>query len=128
MSENEIAQIVIGEAIEVHRALGPGLLEKIYQECLFYKLDKFGMKVEKEKPMPIHFEETVLDCGYRIDMLVEDKLLLELKSVKFIEDVHLAQTLTYLKLGGYKLGLLLNFNVTLLKHGIQRVVNNLETR
>ena len=125
MSENEISSIVIRCAIEVHRALGPGLLENSYQECLYYKLKKEGLRVEKEKPMPLIFEEVKLDCGYRIDLLVEDKVVLELKSVEALTDVHLAQTLTYMKLGGYKLGLLMNFKVILLKHGIKRVVNRL---
>ncbi len=125
MTENELATKVIGIAIEVHQALGPGLLEKAYQECLFYKLEKAGFKVEKEKAMPLVFEDVKLDCGYRIDLLVEDKVVLELKSVEALNDVHLAQILTYLKLGNYKLGLLINFNVALLKYGIKRVVNNL---
>lgn len=123
MSENEISSIIIGYAIEVHRVLGPGLLESAYQECLFYKLKKEGFQVEKEKPMPIVFEEVYHDIGYRMDLLVEDKVVVELKSVEKFKDVHLAQTLTYLKLGKYKLGLLINFNVPLLKNGIKRVIN-----
>jgi GxxExxY protein len=125
MTENEIANKIIGLAIEVHSALGPGLLESAYQECLFYKIGKSGMKVEKEKPMPLIFEEVKLECGYRIDLLVENKLVIEFKSVEALNDVHLAQTLTYMKLGNYKLGLLINFNVALLKNGIRRVVNGL---
>jgi GxxExxY protein len=125
MTENEISNIVIRCAIDIHKALGPGLLESAYQECLFYKLRKEGLKVEKEKPMPLVFEEVKLDCGYRIDLLVENKVVIELKSVEALNDVHLAQTLTYMKLGNYKLGLLMNFNVSLLKHGIKRVVNKL---
>jgi GxxExxY protein len=125
MTENEIANKVIGLAIEVHSALGPGLLESAYQECLYYKIGKSGLIVEKEKPMPLIFEEVKLDCGYRIDLLVENKLVLELKSVEALHDVHLAQILTYMKLGNYKLGLLINFNVSLLKNGIKRVVNGL---
>jgi GxxExxY protein len=109
----------------VHSALGPGLLENAYQECLFYKLTKEGFYVEKEKPMPLIFEDVQLECGYRIDLLVENKVVIELKSVEALNDVHLAQTLTYLKLGNYKLGLLMNFNVSLLKKGIRRVVNGL---
>lgn len=126
MTENEISKIVIGFAIEVHKALGPGLLENTYQECLYYKLKKEGLKVEKEKPMPVIFEEVKLECGYRIDLLVEDKVVIELKSVEVLNDVHVAQTLTYMKLGGYKLGLLINFNVPLLKYGVRRVVDKLE--
>ena len=125
MTENEIASKIIGIAIEVHKALGPGLLEKAYQECLFYKLHQSGLQVEKEKPMPLVFEGVKLDCSYRIDILVENKIVIELKSVEALNDVHLAQTLTYLKLGNYKLGLLINFNVALLKTGIRRIVNKL---
>ncbi len=125
MTENEIASIIIGCGIEVHSALGPGLFENAYQECLFYKLTKEGFYVEKEKPMPLIFEDVQLECGYRIDLLVENKVVIELKSVEALNDVHLAQTLTYLKLGNYKLGLLMNFNVSLLKKGIRRVVNGL---
>jgi len=125
MTENEIASKVIGQAIEVHKALGPGLLESAYQECLFYKLNQVGIYVEKEKAMPLVFEEVKLECGYRIDLLVENKVVIELKSVDTLNDVHLAQTLTYMKLGDYKLGLLINFNVSLLKNGIRRIVNGL---
>jgi GxxExxY protein len=125
MTENEIANKILGVAIEVHKALGPGLLESAYQECLFYKLSKEGLQVVKEKPMPLVFEEVKLECGYRIDLLVENKVVIEIKSVEGLSDVHLAQTLTYMKLGDYKLGLLINFNVTLLKNGIKRIVNGL---
>jgi GxxExxY protein len=123
MTENEIANKVIGLAIEVHSALGPGLLESAYQECLFYKIGKSGLRVEKEKSMPLVFEDVKLECGYRIDLLVENKLVIEIKSVESLNDVHLAQTLTYMKLGNYKLGLLINFNVAFLKNGIKRVIN-----
>lgn len=123
MTENEISNKVIGLAIEVHNALGPGLLESAYKECLFYKLSKAGFFVEKEKPMPLIFEEVKLECGYRIDLLIENKFVIEIKSVEAINDVHLAQTLTYMKLGNYKLGLLINFNVSKLKDGIRRVIN-----
>ncbi len=123
MSENQITEIIIGCAIKVHRKLGPGLLESAYQACLFYELKKAGLKVEKEKPMPIIYEEVKLDHGYRIDLLVEDKVVVELKTIEKLHDVHTTQVLTYLKLGEYKLGLLLNFNVTLLKHGIKRLIN-----
>jgi GxxExxY protein len=125
MTENEISKIVIGLAIDVHKALGPGLLENAYKECLYYKINQFGLYIEKEKSMPIIFEEVLLDCGYRVDLLVEKKLIIELKSVESLNDIHLAQTLTYLKLGNYKLGLLINFNEVLLKNGIRKVVNNL---
>lgn len=123
MTENELSHKVIGSAIHVHNALGPGLLESAYKECLFYKLREVGLFVEKEKPMPLFFEEVKLDCGYRIDLLVENKLVIEIKSVEAINDVHLAQILTYMKLGDYKLGLLINFNVVRLREGIKRVIN-----
>ncbi|MEK7226613.1 MAG: GxxExxY protein [Bacteroidota bacterium] len=123
MTENEIANKVIGIAIEIHKALGPGLLESAYKECMYYKIGKSGLWVEKEKPMPLIFEEVKLDCGYRMDLLVERKLVIEIKSVDALNDIHLAQTLTYLKLGNYKLGLLINFNVVMLKEGIKRVIN-----
>ena len=125
MTENEISKIVIGLAIGVHKSLGPGLLENAYKECLFYKINLSGLFVEKEKVLPLIFEEVKLDCGYRVDLLVERKLIIELKSVESLNEIHLAQTLTYLKLGNYKLGLLINFNEVLLKNGIRRVVNNL---
>lgn len=125
MTENELSNKVIGLAIEVHKVLGPGLLESAYKECLHYKIMQSGIVTEKEKPMPLIFEEVKLDCGYRIDLLVENKLVIEIKSVEVLNDIHLAQTLTYMKLGNYKLGLLINFNVVFLKDGIKRVVNNL---
>jgi GxxExxY protein len=123
MDENELSKEIIGVAIDVHKSLGPGLLESAYKECLNYKLIQSGLYVEKEKPMPLIFEGVKLDCGYRMDLLVENKLVIEIKSVESLTDVHLAQTLTYLKLGNFKLGLLINFNVVMLKHGIKRVIN-----
>jgi len=123
MTENEISKIIIGCAIEVHKQLGPGLLESAYQECLLYELKLAGFKVQKEKPMPIVYKEVKLNHGYRIDLLVEDKVVIELKTVEYLNDVHLAQVLTYLKLGNYKLGLILNFHVTMLKNGIKRIIN-----
>lgn len=123
MHENKIANIIIGCAIDVHKALGPGLLESAYQECLYYKLLKEGLQLHKEKPMPLVFEEVHLECGYRIDILVEDKVVIEVKSVEALNNVHMAQTLTYMKLGDYKLGLLINFNVSLLKQGVKRIIN-----
>ncbi|WP_073486076.1 MULTISPECIES: GxxExxY protein [unclassified Flavobacterium] len=125
MTENEISNIIIGIAIEIHKKLGPGLLENVYKECLFYKITQRGFLVEKEKALPLVFEEVKLDCGYRIDLLVENKFLIEIKTVESLTVNHLAQTLTYLKLGNYKLGLLVNFNESLLKNGIRRVINNL---
>jgi GxxExxY protein len=125
MLENEISDKIIGLSIEVHKSLGPGLLESAYKECLVHKLKKGGLFAEKEKPMPLIFEEVKLDCGYRIDILVEHKVVIEIKSVETLNDIHLAQTLTYMKLGNYRLGLLINFNVVLLKNGIKRIANRL---
>ncbi|MBF4464858.1 GxxExxY protein [Flavobacterium sp. LC2016-12] len=124
MTENEISTIIIGLAIDVHRALGPGLLENAYQECLFYKITQRGLVVEKEKAIPLIFEEVKLDCRYRVDLLVENKFIIEIKSVESLTVQHLAQTLTYLRLGNYKLGLLINFNEILLKNGVRRVIND----
>jgi GxxExxY protein len=123
MTENQIATKVLYCALEVHKALGPGLLENAYQECLFYKLVKEGLDVAKEKPMPLIFGEVRMECGYRIDLLVENKVVIELKSVESLNEIHLAQILTYLKLGKFKLGLLINFNEYLLKDGVKRVIN-----
>ncbi len=121
---DELTDKVIGSAIRVHKELGPGLLESAYkEECLFYVLNKEGLSVEKEKPIPVKFEEIELDCGYRINLLVENRLVLELKSVEDITKVHLARVLSYLKLGNFPLGLILNFNVSLMKKGIKRVIN-----
>ena len=125
MTENEISKIIFNSALKVHKALGPGLLEKAYEECLFYELRKSGLFVEKQKSLPLIYEEVNLEVGYRVDILVENKVVIEVKSVEALNDVHLAQILTYLKLSDCKLGLLINFNVTLIKNGIRRVVNNL---
>ena len=123
IEENQISTEVIDCAIRVHRALGPGLLEKVYQECLFYELNKAGISVKKEFMLPIKYDGIELESGLRIDLLAENKLVIELKSVDEINDVHMAQTLTYLKLSGCKLGLIINFNVALLKQGIKRIIN-----
>ncbi len=123
MNENEISNVVIGKAIEVHKMLGPGLLESAYKECLYYELQTHGLFVEKEKPMPIIYKEIKLEHGYRIDLLVENKLVIEVKTVEEFTAVHAAQFLTYLKLGNYRLGLLINFHVSLLKDGIRRIIN-----
>ncbi|MEI7979864.1 MAG: GxxExxY protein [Bacteroidota bacterium] len=122
----EITNKVIGCAIKVHKALGPGLLESAYKECLYFELVKEGLFVEKEKPMPLIYNEVKLEIGYRIDLLVEKKLVIEIKSKEALNDVDLAQTLTYLKIGDFRLGLLINFNVTLLKNGLKRVANKIE--
>ena len=123
MNENQIANRVIGAAIDVHRTLGPGLLENSYEQCLTYKIRQLGFDVEQQKPVPIVYEEIHLECGYRLDMVVSGKLVIEVKSVEALHDIHFAQTLTYMKFGGYRLGLLINFNVLLLKDGIRRVIN-----
>jgi GxxExxY protein len=122
----EVATLIIGCAIKVHKSLGPGLLESAYKECLYYELLKAGLFVEKEKPMPLIYKEVKLDVGYRIDLLVERRLIIEIKSKEALNDIDLAQTLTYLKIGDFRLGLLINYNVTLLKNGLKRVVNRLE--
>ena len=122
MNEDQLSNVVIGLAINVHKNLGPGLLESAYEECLFYELNENNLFVEKQKPMPLIYKEVKLDCGYRIDLMVERKLILEIKSVEALNDVHLAQVLTYMKLSKCKLGLLINFNVKYLKDGIKRVI------
>jgi GxxExxY protein len=125
MTENELAKTVFDAGLKVHRALGAGLLESAYEECLFYELKKSDLFVEKQKALPLIYEEVRLDAGYRIDLLVEQKLIVEIKSVEALNDLHLAQILTYLKLSNCKLGLLINFNTALFKNGIKRVVNGL---
>ena len=120
---NDLTSSVIESAIKVHKVLGPGLLESSYKECLAYELTKKGLFVEKEKPVPLIYEEVKLECGYRIDLLIENQLVLELKSVDAIADIHIAQTLTYMKLKNIQYGLLINFNVVLLKDGIKRLIN-----
>lgn len=125
MNENSLSNLVINRAIKIHSALGPGLLESTYKECLYYELLKAGLYVEKEKALPLVYEEVKLECGYRIDLMVNGSLVIETKSVDGLSDLHLAQVLTYLKLSGCRLGLLLNFNVAAMKSGIRRVVNNL---
>lgn len=120
MEINEITEKVIGLAIEVHRNLGPGLLESAYKECLFYELKNNNIAVEVEKPLPLIYKEIKLEQGYRIDLLIENKLVIELKTVEAFTDVHFAQILTYMKLGNYSTGLLINFNTKMLKQGIKR--------
>ena len=122
MLYEDLSDRIIGCAMNVHTSLGPGLLENTYKECLCYELCKAGLRVEKEKPIPLVYGEITLECGYRIDLVVENLIVVELKSVKKIEDIHLAQILTYMKLGKYKVGLIFNFNVTSMKDGIKRVV------
>ncbi|MEE8432995.1 MAG: GxxExxY protein [Candidatus Desulfatibia sp.] len=126
MDINKLSSRIIGAAIEVHKALGPGLLESAYEECICYELSIGGLSLERQKPLAVQYKGINLDCGYRLDVVVEDAIILELKSCEKIEPIHKAQLLTYLKLSGIKLGLLLNFNVTLMREGIVRIVNELE--
>ncbi len=123
MVENKLSNVTIGCALKIHKALGPGLLESAYQECLLYELRQQGLFVENEKPLPLVYEQVKLECGYRVDLLIEKKLIVEVKAVESVHPVHLAQLLTYLRLSKCKLGLLINFNVPLLKNGIKRVIN-----
>ena len=125
MTENEISHKIIGIAIELHTHFGPGLLESTYEHSLAYELRASGLFVEQQIPMPLIYKEIKLECGYRLDLLVEKKVVVEIKSIEALSPVHFAQTLTYLKLSGCKLGLLMNFNTIRLKDGIQRIVNNL---
>jgi len=120
MNINEITEKIIGCAIEVHRYLGPGLLESAYEECLVYELQKAGLKAERQKPVPVIYKEIKLDCGYRMDVLVEGQVIVELKAVDAFSPVHEAQILTHMKFADKTVGLLINFNVTLLKNGIKR--------
>ena len=121
---NTVTSGIIGAAIDVHRALGPGLLESAYQACLAFELSQREMKVEQQKPLPLIYGDVKLDCGYRIDLLVDDAVIVEIKSVDSLAPIHQAQMLSYLKLSGCEVGLLINFNVKLLKQGIVRLVNN----
>lgn len=123
MSEDDISNIIIGCAIDIHRTLGPGLLESAYRACLSYELTEKGLMVVQEKPMPVIYKEIKLEQGYRMDLLVENKVVVELKRVEAINEVHVAQLLTYLKLGDYRLGLIINFQTKLLKQGIKRIIN-----
>ena len=123
--ENELSRIVFDAALTVHKVLGPGLLESAYEECLFYELSKTGLKIERQKPLPLVYKEVRMDIGYRLDLLFNQKVIIELKAVEALTDVHLAQMLTYLKLSGCKLGMLINFNVAVIKNGVKRVVHNL---
>jgi GxxExxY protein len=119
---NQLTSTIIGAAVEVHKALGPGLLESVYEECLCHELGLRQMSFERQKPLPIIYKGKTLDCGYRLDVVVEDTVILELKSCERIEPIHKAQLLTYLKISGLDIGLLMNFNVPLMKDGIIRMV------
>ena len=121
---NQITETIIGAAIEVHKALGPGLLESAYEACLAFEIGERGIKIVKQVPLPVIYKDVQLDCGYRLDLLVEDQVIVELKAIEALNDVHRAQLLSYLKISGLQVGLLINFNVRLLKNGIVRLVNN----
>jgi len=125
MNENELSKIIVDACYKIHVKLGPGLLETVYETILYYELTKLGLKVEKQKPLSLLWEELKMDVGFRADLIVEDKVIIEIKSVEQISPVHGKQVLTYLKITNCKLGLLINFNETLIKNGISRIVNNL---
>ena len=125
MNMNQLSSKIIGAAIEVHKTLGPGLLESAYEECLCHELSIQGLLFEKQKPLSVDYKGKKLDCGYRMDIVVEKEVIIELKSCEKIEPIHKAQLLTYLKLSGLNLGLILNFNVPLMRDGIVRIVNEL---
>jgi GxxExxY protein len=121
---NEITGSIIGAAIEVHRALGPGLLESTYEACLTYEITERGLSVEAQKPLPLIYKTVHLDCGYRLDLLVENAIIVEIKSVDNLLPIHTAQLLSYLKLANLQVGLLINFNVEILKNGVRRIVSH----
>jgi GxxExxY protein len=123
MTENEITSIILDRSIAIHKVLGPGLLESVYETCLFHELSKAGLNVERQKAMPLIYDGIHMESGYRLDLMVERKVIVEVKSVETLNDLHLAQTLTYLRLSDCKVGLLINYNVSLLKNGFRRVVN-----
>jgi len=122
---NKITDAIISSAIDVHKELGPGLLESTYEACLFFELMDRELRVERQKALPVIYRDVKLDCGYLIDFFVEDKVIVELKAIEKIGPIHEAQLLSYLKLSNCKVGLIINFNVTLLKDGIKRIVNDL---
>jgi len=126
MDINELSSRIIGAAIEVHKALGPGLLESAYEKCLCHEFGLRGLSNERQKPLPVIYKGKELDCGYRLDVVVENAIILELKSCEKIEPIHKAQLLTYLRLSGLHLGLILNFNVPVMRDGIVRIVNELK--
>lgn len=125
MNENEISKIILDSAFTIHRAFGPGLLESVYKECLYHESKIRGLIIVKEKPVPLVFKNVKLEVGYRADLFIENKVIIEVKAVDALNEIHFAQVLTYLKLSQCRLGLLINFNVPLLKDGIRRIVNNL---
>jgi len=122
MNREKVFKTVLDSSYKVHTALGPGLLESAYEECLYYELEQLGLNVRKQMPLPLVYKEVKLDTGYRVDLLVEDQVIVEIKSIDALADIHLAQILTYLRLSECRLGLLVNFNVKHLKEGIKRVI------
>jgi GxxExxY protein len=120
---NQVTQTIIGAAIEVHRAIGPGLLESAYEACLVYELTERGLRVEAQKPLALVYKSVTLDCGYRLDLLVENEIVVEIKAIECILPIHQAQVISYLRLSGCKVGLIINFNVKLLKDGIERIID-----
>lgn len=125
MTENDLSRIIVNACFKIHTKLGPGLLESVYETILAYELTEMGFKVERQKPLPVIWEDIRMDIGFRADLIIEEKVILEIKSVSEIAQVHPKQVLTYLKITGLKLGLLINFNEPLIKDGIKRIVNNL---
>jgi GxxExxY protein len=119
----DLTNDIIGAALEVHKAIGPGLLESVYEACLMFELHQRGLKFEAQKPLAVKYKDVKLDCGYRVDLVVEDKVVVEIKSVESLGTIHEAQLLSYLKVSDYRVGLLINFNVTLLKQGIRRLIH-----
>jgi GxxExxY protein len=120
---DQISRRIIGAAIEVHRPLGPGLLESAYETCLAYELKQLGFRIEQQKPLPVVYKDVKLDCGYRLDIVVEDAIILEVKAIEQLAPIHDAQLLSYLRISGLKVGLLINFHVRVLKNGLKRIVN-----
>jgi GxxExxY protein len=125
MTENEISKVVVDLCFKIHKQYGPGLFESVYEELFCYELSKTGLSFKRQHPVPLIHEEIKMEVGFRADVIVEDKVIVELKSVEALADIHYKQVQTYLKLSGCKLGLLINFNVALIKEGIHRIVNNL---
>ena len=125
MTENEISKIIVDKCYQIHVELGPGLLESVYEEILYFELKQEGLKVERQKGLPVTYKDLEMNVGFRADIIVEDKVIIELKSVEVLAPVHPKQLLTYLKITNLKLGLLINFNESLIKNGITRIVNNL---
>ena len=126
MLDNDLTQLVIQEAMKIHNNLGPGLLESVYESCLAYKLNEIGLFVERQKPIPVIFEGQKMDCGFRADLIINNRIIIEVKAIEALADIHKAQVLTYLKITNLRIGLLMNFNVNLLKDGLKRIINGYE--